>query len=113
MADWFRRGNAEGLGVFEERGMLEGSGCEAVVQKEEEEQAPLLKGRGVLYAMRCRLLDDEPHRGLVAVRDHVVVLAEVMEIVEGRSEQDAEEVFGLAYADRRYRQLGGTIIPED
>ncbi|CAN8095773.1 unnamed protein product [Discula destructiva] len=115
VADWFRRGNAEDLGVFEAGKMREGCGCEAM-QRDGlgvEDEAPLLRGRGVLYGLRCRLLDEEPGRGLITVRDHVVVVAEVVDIVEGRGEHDWDEVFGLAYADRRYRQLGGTMVHED
>lgn len=131
VAEWFRRGNAAGLGVFDPARMREGCGCEVVIgrrgpEKEEEEEAnvrqgeggnggalpPLLKGRGVLYTLRCKVLDDDgPTGGLVRVRDHVVVLAEVVEIVEGQESAAAgEETFGLAYADRKYRQLGGTMV---
>lgn len=115
VAEWFRRGNASGLGVFGADGMRQGCGC-AVVAGGDGEAPPLLEGEGVLYALRCRLLDDEPHRGLVEVRDHVVVLAEVVDIVEGTGRAatgEQDEVFGLAYADRRYRQLGGSIVNEE
>ncbi|KAF3760162.1 hypothetical protein M406DRAFT_233843, partial [Cryphonectria parasitica EP155] len=118
VADWFRRGNASDLGVFEAERMREGCGCEVLSRGGEEqgegsEEAPLLGGKGVLYALQCRLLDDEPHRGLVGVRDHVVVLAEVVDIVEGIGRgAEEEEVFGLAYADRRYRQIGATMVSE-
>lgn len=125
VAEWFRRGNADGLGVFDQGRMWEGCGCEYIVAPPEEQQqqrqqqkqrevegegevAPLLRGKGVLYAMRCRVLDDTPAGGLVRVRDHVVVLAEVVEIVEG--EGGPAEVFGLAYADRRYRVVGDTMV---
>lgn len=111
MAEWFRRGNAEDLGVFDAESMRDGCGC--YVLDDEGGVAPLLRGRGVLYGLRCRLLDDEPHRGLVGVRDHVVVLAEVVGIVEGVEGREGDEGFGLAYADRRYRQLGGTMVHED
>lgn len=109
VSDWFRWGNSSDLGVFEEGNLRKGCGCE-VVQGQERTGAPLLRGKGVLYGLKCKLVDDEPHRGLVQVRDHVVVLAEVVDIMEGRDEPDGQEVFGLAYADRRYRQLGGTIV---
>lgn len=109
VADWFRRGNSTDLGVFEEGKMREGCGCEAV-QGQGGRGAPLLKGRGVLYGLKCKLVDDEPHCGLVRVRDHVVLLAEVVDIVEGRGEQHGQDVFGLTYADRQYRQLGGSIV---
>ncbi|ROW15357.1 hypothetical protein VPNG_02373 [Cytospora leucostoma] len=124
VAEWFRRGNAEGLGVFDKDRMREGCGCEvipadadvsgagltSVASPSPSPSPPLLRGPGVLYALRCRLLDDEPARGLVRVRDHVLVLAEVVDIVEGEG-REGEEPFGLAYADRRYRQLGRTMIP--
>lgn len=145
VAEWFRRGNAAGLGVFDPIGMREGCGCEVVVggggsrcwgaEQEEKKRRPqeednsrqgagggnevatlppLLRGRGVLYALRCKVLDDDgPTGGLVRVRDHVVVLAEVVEIVEGlESAAAGEETFGLTYADRKYRQLGGTMVNE-
>lgn len=119
VAEWFRRGNADGLGVFEAERMRDGCGCEVQEpgQGQGQEQggvahggAPLLRGPGVLYALRCRLLDDEPVGGLVRVRDHVLVVAEVVDIVEGQDEREGEEPFGLVYADRRYRQLGGTMV---
>lgn len=124
VADWFRRGNAAGLGVFDPARMREGCGCEVVAGEtqqdlsEKQREAPLLRGKGVLYVLRCRLLDDEPARGLLQVRDHVLVLAEVVRIIAGTAggaaaagEQD--ERFGLVYADRRYRQLGGTMVDEE
>lgn len=134
VADWFRRGNAADLGVFDAGKMLEGCGCEVisetkdvgmrkageeegeagVTRAEGDDDVPLLRGDGVLYALRCRLLADDPHRGLVRVRDHVVVLAEVVEIVQGsvgREHMGEEEVaFGLVHADRRYRQLDATPV---
>lgn len=112
VADWFRRGNSSDLGVFEEGKMREACGCEAV-QGPEGAGAPLLRGRGVLYGMKCKVLDDEPNQGLVTVRDHVIVLAEVVDIIEGCAAQHGQELFGMAYADRRYRQLGGTIVNEE
>ncbi|KAK7749938.1 hypothetical protein SLS53_000520 [Cytospora paraplurivora] len=131
VAEWFRRGNAEGLGIFDADRMRAGCGCEVAAADGDGDDVgeggagltseaaaaaaappspPLLRGPGVLYALRCRLLDDEPARGLVRVRDHVLVLAEVVDIVEGEG-REGEEPFGLAYADRRYRQLGCTMIP--
>lgn len=77
-------------------------------------EAPVLEGEGVLYVLRCKLLDDDPTWGIVRVRDHVIVLGEVLEIVEGTGAQrEKEERFGLLYADRRYRQLGDCIAPEE
>lgn len=116
-AEWFRRGNSSDLGVFDAAKMRAGCGCE--VSKGPAAgggggggEAPLLQGGGVLYALQCRLLDDEPGRGLVRVRDHVVVLAEVVNIVQGKQREGEADVFGLAYVDRRYRQLGGTVVIE-
>lgn len=118
MAEWFRRGNADGLGTFDNGRMWEGCGCVSVAPQQQEEQGedavvatPLLKGKGVLYAMRCKVLDDTPTGGLVRVRDHVIVLAEVVEIVEG--EDGPAEMFGLAYADRRYRAVGNTMVKQE
>ncbi|PSS02492.1 flavin reductase like domain-domain-containing protein [Coniella lustricola] len=133
VADWFRRGNAADLGLFDAGKMLEGCGCQVLPdthkaerrQREDDEgavttrkvegdgnNAPMLRGPGVLYALRCRLLADEPHRGLVRVRDHVVVLAEVVEIVRGAAGHvgDEEVVFGLVHADRQYRRVDGTTV---
>lgn len=116
VADWFRQGNAHGLGVFDKESMWEGCGCESVVapsqpQRMEDVAAPLLKGGGVLYVMRCKVLDDAPTRGLIRVRDHVVVVAEVIEIVEG--ENGSVETFGLVYADRQYRAVGNTMAHQE
>ena len=114
VADWFARGNAEeGRGLFDRLAVADGSGVD-VVHIGEGKVAPVLEGEGVLYVLRCRVFKDGPrkNRGLVRVRDHVIVLGEVVEIVEGRgAERETEERFGLVYADRRYRQLGGCITP--
>ena len=108
MADWLARGNAEGQGSVFER-LSEESGCEAQVDRE----SVTLKGEGVLYVLRCKLLDEEPNRGLVKVRDHVVCFGEVMEIIKGSGSGvgDGMDQFGLVYADRTYRRLGECIIP--
>ncbi|KAK4100126.1 hypothetical protein N658DRAFT_451700 [Parathielavia hyrcaniae] len=130
VADWFAGGNAEGREVFERlvraggvkrvgfmpaAGYCSGSVGEGEEQEEEGlllDEAPVLEGGGVLYVLKCRLLEDEPSRGLVKVRDHFIVLGEVVEIVEGSGAKgEAEERFGLLYADRRYRQLGDCITP--
>ena len=116
VADWFSRGgvNADGRGAFEKLALAEGSGVD-VVHFGRHGMAPLLEGQGVLYVLRCRVLENgllKNRRGLVRVRDHVVVFGEVAEIVEWRgAEGETEERFGLVYADRRYRQLGGCITP--
>jgi flavin reductase (DIM6/NTAB) family NADH-FMN oxidoreductase RutF len=115
IADWLAKGNAGGKKVFE--GLAEECECQ-VVEGTRADEPPVLKGAGVLYVLRCRVLD-EPAQGLVKVRDHVIVLGEVMEIldsgVEGGESQGKRrhrhEQFGLLYADRRYRQLGNCITP--
>ncbi|CAM1502780.1 Fc.00g075560.m01.CDS01 [Cosmosporella sp. VM-42] len=65
----------------------------------------VLRGKGVLLALRCRVLGDAPEGGLVKVRDHVIVVGEVVEMVPVSK---AEE-FGLVYADRKYRQVGRVL----
>ncbi|KAK1826783.1 flavin reductase like domain-containing protein [Podospora conica] len=118
VADWLTRGNAGGRKMWE--GLAEECGC-AVEEGGEGMAAPTLVGPGVMYVLKCRVLD-EPHGGLVRVQDHVIVLGEVLEIQEGRvaavEEQQhdgrrkhAPARFGLLYADRRYRQLGNCITP--
>ncbi|KAL1835172.1 hypothetical protein VTK73DRAFT_6115 [Phialemonium thermophilum] len=118
VADWFTRGNdGRGGGVFEhlqracgtEVVPAVGGGDVAVVEP------PVLRGEGILYVLRCRLLD-QPLGGLIPVQDHVVVLGEVMDILEGReggSSGARDDSFGLIYADRRYRQLGNTLTKVD
>ena len=68
------------------------------------QRAAWLEGTGVLFVLRCRLLK-EPLAGLVRVRDHVVVLGEVLEIVPVQGQPETTKL-GLAYADRQYREPG-------
>ncbi|EGS17502.1 uncharacterized protein CTHT_0068310 [Thermochaetoides thermophila DSM 1495] len=80
IADWlaggnFNRGEKE---VWE--GLMKDGSCEVEFQ---DDQPPILRANGVLYVLRCRLLDDAPANGLVKVRDHVIVLGKVEEIVKG------------------------------
>lgn len=61
---------------------------------------------GVEFVLRCRLARGEglPHDGVVVVRDHVLVVAEVTELAsvgEGGS--------ALAYSDRQYRRVGDVL----
>lgn len=132
VADWLARGNAGGRGDVFERLAAEG-GCEVVenwgrggekgggsspqgeCKGEGGCEPPVLKGDGVLYVLRCKLLEDGPARGIIPVRDHVIVLGEVLEIVEGSGAARGAKGnrFGLLYADRRYRQLGNCIIPAE
>ncbi|KAK3988338.1 flavin reductase like domain-containing protein [Cladorrhinum sp. PSN332] len=109
VADWLARGNAKGEGEVFER-LKEESGCEvSKAQARNKEESPVLRGDGVLYVLKCKVLD-EPVRGLVKIRDHVIVLGEVMEILRGDG-GGKETNFGLIYADRTYRRLGECIIP--
>lgn len=96
VADRFTKGNTEDVfdGVEYDSSKTDGG-------------APLLKEEGVMYVLRCRLLPDEPTRGLMRVRDHVIVVGEVVELISG-SRADKHK-FGLSYADRKYRQVGRVI----
>ncbi len=100
----------------------------ASVDSGDVEAAPVLQGHAISFVIRCQLLGDEheeagqgeqalpqPSGGLVRVRDHVVVFGEVFDVLEGSRPSDERDkkwtqTFGLAYADRRYRQLGNTIV---
>lgn len=95
IASHFTRGNLGG-------NVLEG--LENVVCDEDG----VLRGEGVLFALRCRLVKDASEGGLVKVRDHVIVIGEVVEMVPV-SEKDE---FGLVYADRKYRQVGDVLSDE-
>lgn len=100
VADHFTRGNVGG-DVF--------AGLENVVLQENTATTPpLLRGKGVVHVLQCRLLDDEPARGFMRVRDHMIVVAEVVDMIPGVESKE----FGLAYADRKYRQVGGVISNE-
>lgn len=98
VADHFTRGNVDG--VFDG---LEGAEVESVAGL-----PPLLKGEGVLRVLRCRVLKDGPHGGLMRVRDHVIVVGEVVEMIPGKKSDE----FGLAYADRKYRLVGGVVAKD-
>ncbi|KAB5576004.1 flavin reductase like domain-containing protein [Coniochaeta sp. 2T2.1] len=106
-----------GLRVRTEGGYAGGSqgkdDQERVEEKEEAKEgqlAPVLEGQGVMYVLRCKLFK-EAQDGVVMVRDHAIVVAEVVEIIEtsGRTEE-GHESFGLVYADRHYRGLGETFV---
>ncbi|KAK7426898.1 hypothetical protein QQZ08_006644 [Neonectria magnoliae] len=68
----------------------------------------VLRGEAVLFALRCRVLGDAAEGGLVRVRDHVIVIGEVVAMVPVTGEKG----FGLVYADRRYRQVGEVLEKE-
>jgi hypothetical protein len=77
-------------------------------------QPPVLQGRGISYTLRCKLMDDKPHRGLIAVRDHVVVLGDVLEVMVGVPETEdfghAPDNIGLLYGNQQYRQIGPVVF---
>ncbi|KAK0719865.1 flavin reductase like domain-containing protein [Lasiosphaeris hirsuta] len=113
VADILSRGSAVAKQLLE--GRDEEYGCEVVAgDRAGDGAAPVLSGPGILHVLRCQLLD-EPAKGLVKVHDHVIVLGEVLEILEGvkgaqhggRTEKAAR--FGLLYGDRRFRSLGECI----
>ena len=119
VADWFTQGNDQGHKVFEELSScgveLVGADSGEAANQKSGLEPPVLKGVGVLYVIRCKLLD-EPSGGLIPVRDHVIVLGEVVEIIEASATKGirgANDCFGLIYADRRYRQPGNTLIRSD
>ncbi|KAF6826868.1 flavin reductase like domain-containing protein [Colletotrichum plurivorum] len=95
VAEWFTRGNT-GAEVF-------GALPEGIEVVEEDGEAPVLEGLGVLFVLKCQVLGE----GLVRVRDHVVVVGEVKEVAKGDGEG-----FGLVYADRQYRTLGEVLVKE-
>ncbi|EFX01007.1 putative oxidoreductase [Grosmannia clavigera kw1407] len=117
VADVFRSGNAHPESTAR---ALEASDCRLVWPPESLDPSspagqPFLCGPGVLFVLRCRLLD-EPLRGLVPVRDHVIVLGEVLEIIQGGADHvDSNGIprVGLAYANRQYCQLPGANIPAE
>lgn len=98
VADHFTRGNL-GDNVFDG---LDGAAVQA------GQAVPVLVGEGVLHVLKCKVLDDAPANGLIRIRDHVVVAGEVVEMINGVEAKD----FGLAYADRKYRQIGAVISKE-
>ncbi|KAK4206620.1 flavin reductase like domain-containing protein [Rhypophila decipiens] len=113
VANWCRQGNEGALQLFEK--LREECKCDVTLGGESGGPA-MLQGPGVLHVLRCRLLNDEAHGGLVKVRDHVIVVGEVLEIVDGRGQDDTdtdtEQAFGLAYADTKYREPGRSIRTE-
>ena len=75
---------------------------------------PVLGDKSVLYVLQCRLYNDSQKPTLFRVRDHVIVVAEVMEVlrdgrrmslqqvVEGNSSESLDEVATLAYSNKAY-----------
>ena len=96
IADHFTRGNVDGIFNTME---------DATCTQETSEDAPLLQGKGVMRVLRCKLVEDGAGSGLVCVRDHVIVVGEVTHSIPGNEGKH----FALAYADRKYRLVGGVI----
>ncbi|RKK55285.1 Heat shock protein 90 [Fusarium oxysporum f. sp. cepae] len=86
------------------KGNVGGNAFKGLAYSQEDDEAPVLREDGVMFALRCRVLKDAPEGGLLRVRDHVIVVGEVVEMVRVGEEED--EDFGLVYADRRYREVG-------
>ncbi|KAH7485757.1 hypothetical protein ACKRZS_009382 [Fusarium odoratissimum] len=86
------------------KGNVGGNAFKGLAYSQEDDEAPVLREDGVMFALRCRVLKDAPEGGLLRVRDHVIVVGEVVEMVRVGEEEDEE--FGLVYADRRYREVG-------
>ncbi|KAK3325352.1 flavin reductase like domain-containing protein [Apodospora peruviana] len=111
VANWCRQGNAGTLQLFAR--LRDECQCEVTVGNDDAHPA-LLQGPGVLHVLKCRLLD-EPSGGLVKVRNHVIVLGEVLEILDGghggssSPQEEGRKDMGLSYADRKYRHPGKSI----
>ncbi|KZZ92472.1 Flavin reductase-like, FMN-binding protein [Moelleriella libera RCEF 2490] len=99
IADRFTRGNGDDVAsLIEEK-------ASSLTGEDGQHSAPLIESQGILRVLRCRLLSDTAEGGLIQIRDHMIVVGEVLEVVSRREVKD----FGLAYADRRYRRTGGVI----
>jgi flavin reductase (DIM6/NTAB) family NADH-FMN oxidoreductase RutF len=116
LADHFTRGNM--VDAFRGLGEL---GCELVAADSSNAEAagepPMIRGSGVMYVLRCCLFNDgdgppAAARGLLRVRDHVIVVGQVNEILDVTGTPFGTDQFALAYADRRYRQLGNVVSKE-
>lgn len=115
LADVYRVGNARPNSTLR---ALQQTGSEVVWPhpstpgRHADSEQPFIRSKGVLFVLRCRLLDT-PMGGLVPVRDHVVVLGEVLEIFESDAAAEDSSLaprFGLLYGDRLYRQLSGDVV---
>ncbi|RKL00695.1 Heat shock protein 90 [Fusarium oxysporum] len=87
------------------KGNVGGNAFKGLAYSQEDDEAPVLREDGVMFALRCRVLKDAPEGGLLRVRDHVIVVGEVVEMVRVGEEEDEE--FGLVYADRRSKWKEG------
>ncbi|RDL40768.1 uncharacterized protein BP5553_00747 [Venustampulla echinocandica] len=106
VAHGFAQGGG-GVDGFKKSNIIE----EHVILKEMEGLVlPRLNGDGVMQALRCEVLrnDDGECKGMIRVGDHMLVLAEVTEIL-GDDPMAENSWHGLCYADGRYRLIGDTI----
>ena len=91
--------------------IFEGLGDETSMELDND-TSPVLQGDGVLYVLRCKILDDDAkENGLIPVRDHVIVVGEVLDLIQGVKATEQESEMGLGYADRQYREAGHVISP--
>jgi hypothetical protein len=123
IADAFTRGSKEARKVLLEgfKGLEIGQvGFELPKAKFDAPELvlPLLRGGGVSRVLRCEV----PTRrgklpGFVNVGDHMLVVARVVEVLDGeggKQKEGGEERSGLCYADGMYRRVGDIIeIKED
>jgi flavin reductase (DIM6/NTAB) family NADH-FMN oxidoreductase RutF len=73
---------------------------------------PIIGGPAVLFAFLCRLPDDVPGSGIVAVRDHAVVMGEVEEVVPGAVAGPGGRVpdaFGMVYGGQRFWRVADEV----
>ena len=69
---------------------------------------PILGGNAILFAFVCRLLEDEPNRGMLQIRDHVIVAGEVEEVVPGCSSHQPKDV-GVVYGLKKFWKINEEI----
>jgi hypothetical protein len=99
---------------------------EASVSEERTETGrvlPRLTGKGIRKVLKCEILQpegsadmvgravEESRSGLIRVGDHVLVVAQVKEILDPESDSEGivSDNYGLSYANGKYRQVGNTI----
>lgn len=63
--------------------------------------SPILREGGVEFVLGCRLLEDVAEGGLLAVRDHVVILAEVTDLCAPKRSGLLQE-YALGYSHGKY-----------
>lgn len=111
IADAFAKSNNASGQAFKDLAM-EGMGKCKVFTGPEIHGTPLLTGRGVLRALRCKLLPGKE----IVVGDHVVLVAEVVGILETSGNDpgvnDGEEI-GLMYVDRAYKKIGDSLVIDE